>query len=138
MVWILTFSSSFSEIVTFCPQFLASLRPEEQKYGGNQTPSVTIYIFGVSKNIFFFTWCPKNCLNFDFFFLIFFEEKRSKFRPFLGHPVMKKIFFDTPKMYIVTLGAWFPPYFCSSGLSDAQYWGQKVTISENEEEKVKI
>ena len=34
-------------------------------YGGNQAPSVTIYIFGVLKNIFFITGCPKNGLNFD-------------------------------------------------------------------------
>ena len=67
----MTFSSSFSEIVTFCPQYWASLRPEDQKYGENQAPSVTIYIFGVSKNIFSITGCPKNGLNFDLFFFIF-------------------------------------------------------------------
>ena len=36
------------------------------------------------------------------------EEKKVKFGPFLGHPVMSKIFLDTPKIKIITLGASFP------------------------------
>ena len=61
----------FRKFVSFCPQYWASRRPEEQNYGGNQTPSVTIYIFGVLENIFFITGCPKNGLNFYLFFIIF-------------------------------------------------------------------
>ena len=40
---------------------------KKQKYGGNQAPSVTIYIFGVLNNVFLITGCPKNGQNLNYF-----------------------------------------------------------------------
>ena len=122
----MTFFRHFLKFFTFCPQYWASPRPEEQNYGGNWALSVTIYIFGVLESNFFITGCPKKGWNWRWK-IAFFPPKKAEFQPFFGHPVRKNLFSNTPKIKIVTLGVWFPPYFCSSGLSDAQYWGQKVT-----------
>ena len=82
----------FLKYVSFCHQYWASLRPEEQKYGGNQTPSVTIFIFGVLENKFFLTGCPKKGLKFSLFW-----GKKCYFSPsistFFWTPCNEKITF---------------------------------------------
>ena len=49
------------------------------------------------------------------------KKKRSRFGQVLGHPVINKIFFDTPKIQMITLGAYCPPCICLFGLSDPLY-----------------
>ena len=55
------------------------------------------------------------------------KKKRSRFGQVLGHPVMNKIFFDTPKIQMITLGAYRPPCIYLFGLSNPLYGRQKVT-----------
>ena len=40
------------------------------------------------------------------------KKKGSIFGPFLGHPVINQLFLNTLKIWMITLGAYFPSYFC--------------------------
>ena len=53
---------------------------------------------GSNMTFFFFNVLNANELHVGFSYVSDIEEKKVKFVPFFGHPVMSKIFINTPKI----------------------------------------